>query len=91
VDGGRPASIGVSRRPERAVSRGIACPRDHSLTTAPAAYRAFLFCCYRKAHTGSMEMRAIWSYINLTWRSNSVNWSAPNTFVDAATYSSERR
>jgi len=38
-----------------------------------------------------MEMRAIWSYINLTWRSNSVNWSAPNTFVDAATYSSERR
>jgi hypothetical protein len=39
-------------------------------------------------HTGSMEIRAIWSDINLTWRSNSVNWSAPNTFVDAATYSS---
>jgi hypothetical protein len=44
-----------------------------------------------RAHTGSMEIRAIWSYIDLTWRSNSVTWSAPNTFVDAATYSSERR
>ena len=25
-----------------------------------------------RAHTGSMEIRAIWSYIDLTWRSNSV-------------------
>jgi hypothetical protein len=41
-----------------------------------------------RAHTGSMEMRAIWSYIDLTWRSNSVTWCAPKTFVDAATYSS---
>ena len=40
-----------------------------------------------RAHTGSMEIRAIWSYIDLTWRSNSVTWSAPNAFVDAATYS----
>jgi hypothetical protein len=28
-----------------------------------------------RAHTGSMEMRAIWSYIDLTWLSNSVTWS----------------
>ena len=41
-----------------------------------------------RAHTGSMEIRAIWSYIDLTWLSNSVTWSAPNTFVDAAKYSS---
>ena len=24
-----------------------------------------------RAHTGSMEIRAIWPYIDLTWRSNS--------------------
>jgi len=41
-----------------------------------------------RAHAGSMEIRAIWSYIDLTWRSDSVTWSAPNAFVDAATYSS---
>lgn len=35
-----------------------------------------------------METRAIWSYIDLTWRSNSVTWSVPNAFIDAATYSS---
>jgi hypothetical protein len=41
-----------------------------------------------RAQTGSMEIRAIWSYIDLTWRSNSVTWSAPNAFIDAARYSS---
>lgn len=41
-----------------------------------------------RAHTGSMEMCAIWSYIDLTWRSNSATWSAPNAFFDAAMYSS---
>ena len=41
-----------------------------------------------RAHTGSIEIRAIWSYIDLTWLSNSVTWSAPNAFIDAATYSS---
>jgi hypothetical protein len=35
-----------------------------------------------------MQMRAIWSYIDLTWRSNSATWSAPKTFLDAAMYSS---
>ena len=39
-----------------------------------------------RAHTGSMEIRAIWSYIDLTWHSNSVTWCAPNAFVDAAMY-----
>lgn len=39
-----------------------------------------------RAHTGSMEIRAIWSYIDLTWRSNSVIWSGPNAFFDAATF-----
>jgi hypothetical protein len=39
-----------------------------------------------RAHTGSMEIRAIWSYIDLTSRSNSVTWCAPNAFVDAAMY-----
>jgi hypothetical protein len=41
-----------------------------------------------RAHTGSMEIRAIWSSIDLTWRPKSVTWSAPHAFVDAAMYSS---
>ena len=35
-----------------------------------------------------MEIRAIWSDIELTWLSNSLTWSAPNAFLDAASYSS---
>src|SRR4051794_32424759 len=35
-----------------------------------------------------MEIRAIWSYTDLTWCSNSVTRSSPKAFVDAAMYSS---
>ena len=35
-----------------------------------------------------MAMRAIWSYIDPTWRSNSVTWSSPIAFFAAAMYSS---